>query len=476
MVVQEQAHAHDSGGTNLATDTCPLCGSKISRQEFLRVQKIRAEVEVKSRQEISRITALKDHEREAAVAAADASVRNELREGFAREISDALRTQRDEIEQSHQGQLLTNDAQRKSLEEKAAELEAEVVALSDRNKREAIETAEKLASVVRERDKALQNARALEAGQAQTRAKIEAEIRQAYETNTKALQEAADGARSQTASAEQALKELQEQLDRQAKAAQAAKIAEMQQQRETLERERKLELYEKDQEQARERDRWFKKIADLEKQVQNKSANELGDATQFHVLEALRNAFPDDRVTPIPKGKPGADIRHEVLVKGIACGKILVDAKNHKQWRNDFVTKLKEDQRAEHAEYAIVATTEFPSGKKILCIEEEIVVTTPAQIVGVIGILRRALLQMHTLRLTANEREKKTQKVYAFITSEPFRQQMGKVEEVATKLGDLDVEEQQAHQRVWKKRGQLVVSLNEAHAKIEGEIGAIIED
>src|ERR1700685_2499209 len=106
MVVQEQAHAHDSGGTNLATDTCPLCGSKISRQEFLRVQKIRAEVEVKSRQEISRITALKDHEREAAVAAADASVRNELREGFAREISDALRTQRDEIEQSHQGQLL----------------------------------------------------------------------------------------------------------------------------------------------------------------------------------------------------------------------------------------------------------------------------------------------------------------------------------------------------------------------------------
>ena len=50
MVVEEQTHAHDVVGTNLATDTCPLCGSNyISREEFLHVEKIRAEVEGKSR-------------------------------------------------------------------------------------------------------------------------------------------------------------------------------------------------------------------------------------------------------------------------------------------------------------------------------------------------------------------------------------------------------------------------------------------
>jgi len=123
-----------------------------------------------------------------------------------------------------------------------------------------------------------------------------------------------------------------------------------------------------------------------------------------------------------------------------------------------------------------VATNEFPTGKKMLCIEQEVVVTTPSHIVNVIGILRRTILQMHTLRLTSVEREKKTQKVYAFITSEPFRQQLAKIGETAAKLGALDVDEQQEHQRVWKKRGQLVVSLNDAHAKIESEIGAIIED
>lgn len=106
----------------------------------------------------------------------------------------------------------------------------------------------------------------------------------------------------------------------------------------------------------------------------------------------------------------------------------------------------------------------------------DVIVTTPTQVVSVVAILRRALLQMHGLRLTSVEREKKTQRVYEFITSEKFHQELGRVEEVAAKLGELDVDEQQAHQRVWKKRGQLVVSLNDAHAKIDSEISAIVEE
>lgn len=324
MVVEEQTHAHDVVGTNLATDTCPLCGSKISREEFLRVEeKIRAEVEGKSREEIARITALKDREIENAVAAREALVRKNLSDEFGRETSEALRKQRDEIEELHGRQLLEKDEARENLEKRAAELEATVTDLAAGKNRQTSEAAEKLAAVVQERDNAIQSVRVLEEREAQTRSEVETQIRQSYQTTIKELQEAAASARSDKASAEQALKDLEERLDAQAKNAQATKIAEMQQQREILEREHKLELYEKDQEQARERDRWFKKVADLEKQVQNKPANELGDATQFHVLEALRNAFPDDRVTPIPKGKPGADIRHEVLVKGTACGKIL---------------------------------------------------------------------------------------------------------------------------------------------------------
>ena len=78
-------------------------------------------------------------------------------------------------------------------------------------------------------------------------------------------------------------------------------------------------------------------------------------------------------------------------------------------------------------------------------------------------------LQMQALRLSSVEREGKTQMVYRFITSENFRQQLGKVDQIATKLGEVDVADVQAHQGVWKKRGQLIISLRDAHAEIDSE-------
>src|SRR6266446_5227000 len=98
MGIQEKTHLHDAEGPALAVETCPLCGSKISREEFLRVQeKIRTEVQSQAQKEIARITALKDREREMAVAEHDAAVREQLAEQAARETADALRKQRDSI-------------------------------------------------------------------------------------------------------------------------------------------------------------------------------------------------------------------------------------------------------------------------------------------------------------------------------------------------------------------------------------------
>ncbi len=477
MGIQEQTHQHDEESPALAVETCPLCGSKISRGEFLRVQeRIRTEVQSQAQEEIARISALKDQELETAVAERDAVVREQFAEQAARETADALRKQRDNIEQLHMQEIATRDEKRERLEARISELQGHAVEAQQKEGKERKNAAEKLAALTEERDRALVAARTLEAGLAEARVAIEAKVLQKYEGRVRELQEAIELAKVERVSYEAALQASKEELEQQKKDAQEAKTAEVLQLRESLEKGQKLALYENEQEHTRERERWQKKFADLERQLQHKTSNDLGDATQFHVLDALRNAYPEDRITAIAKGKQGADIRHEVVHKGNTCGKILIDAKNHEGWRYAFVTKLKEDQRAEHADYAILATAEFPSGKKVLCVEEDVIVTGPAQIVSVVGIVRRWLVLMHGLRLTAVEREKKTQQVYEFITSEKFRQQLGRVEEVAAKLGELDVDEQQAHQRVWKKRGQLVVSLNDAHAKIEAEISAIIEE
>jgi len=92
---EQQTHLHDADEREMALDICPLCGSKISRAEFLEVQeKIRIEVQSQARQEIERITAQKDREREAAVLAKDAAVRKQLADQVARDTTEALRKQR----------------------------------------------------------------------------------------------------------------------------------------------------------------------------------------------------------------------------------------------------------------------------------------------------------------------------------------------------------------------------------------------
>ena len=82
----------------------------------------------------------------------------------------------------------------------------------------------------------------------------------------------------------------------------------------------------------------------MERQIQRKTSQDLGDGAELDLYEILRESFPDDRITRVQKGQPGADIHHEVMYKGQCCGKIVIDSKNRHGWQNAFVTKLRQDQ------------------------------------------------------------------------------------------------------------------------------------
>src|SRR5260370_27517186 len=93
----------------------------------------------------------------------------------------------------------------------------------------------------------------------------------------------------------------------------------------------------------RERESMQKKMLLMSSQLEKKTANELGDGAEIDLFDALRESFPNDRVTRIRKGQVGADILHEVLYKGEVCGRIIVDSKNHQSCQNPFVNNLLRD-------------------------------------------------------------------------------------------------------------------------------------
>jgi hypothetical protein len=216
------------------------------------------------------------------------------------------------------------------------------------------------------------------------------------------------------------------------------------------------------------------KVSDLQRAMENKSAEELGEGAEINVFEALKAEFPDDRISRIPKGAPGADILHVVILGGEECGTILYDSKNHKQFRNEHVTKLRADELAAGAEHAILSTHKFPQGKGQLHIQDGVILANPARVVFIATIVRQHLIQLHTLRLSDIERETKTADLYEFIISDRCSQLLARIDERADDLLEQQTKEIRWHENSWRKRGEALRAIQKAKADLENQINSII--
>ena len=215
-------------------------------------------------------------------------------------------------------------------------------------------------------------------------------------------------------------------------------------------------------------------LADMQRKLEGKSAHELGEGSEVDLFEQLRAAFEGDRIQRVPKGVNGADVIHEVIHNNKVCGKIIYDAKNRDAWQNGFATKLRSDKLAQGADHAILSSNKFPKDKSQVHCQDGVIVANPARVLAIVEILRDQLVRMHELRISNEERGHKTVALYAFITSEPFKQLVEQVEAQAGKMLDLDTKEQEAHRRIWDQRGKLIRSVQKARADLTFEIDRII--
>ena len=197
-------------------------------------------------------------------------------------------------------------------------------------------------------------------------------------------------------------------------------------------------------------------LADMQRKLEGKSAHELGENSEIDLFEQLKAAFEGDRIRRVGKGVNGADVIHEVVNNGRVCGKIIYDAKNRNAWQNEFVAKLRADKLAESADHAILSSNKFPKGAKNIHHQDGVIVASPTQVIAVVEILRSLTIRMHGLRVSAEEREKKSVEIYAFITSEHCRQLLDLVDIQTGKMLELETKEMEAHRRIWDQRGKLI--------------------
>ena len=216
------------------------------------------------------------------------------------------------------------------------------------------------------------------------------------------------------------------------------------------------------------------KVDQLQRALDNKTAEELGEGAEIDLYELLKTEFEGDRIERINRGLPGADILHTVVHNGKDCGSIIYDSKNHAAWRNEFVTKLSSDQMSAKAVHAVLSTRKFPAGKRHLHVQDGVVVAAPSRVLALVQILRQHIVQTHTLRWSNEARAQKTAALYAFINSERCRDLFKRIDTQAEKLLDLQVKEKKAHDTHWKNQGELIRSVQKVQAEIVNEIDTIV--
>ncbi len=215
-------------------------------------------------------------------------------------------------------------------------------------------------------------------------------------------------------------------------------------------------------------------VDSLKRQLEQKTAAELGEGSEIDLHLALKERFPDDIIRRVPKGENGADVIHEVIDNGIVCGKIVYDSKNRGAWQNNFVTKLRSDMIAEKADHAILSTNKFPAGVRQLHMQDGVIVACPARVVALAELLRSHIVQSNALRMSAEQREEKTAKLYDYITSEPCTQLLNSMQTAFERLDAIDADEKKAHDLVWNKRGKLIKDLERTRGSFVFELHRII--
>ncbi len=424
---------------HLSSDQCPYCEQVIPND---RLDEVKNRIAAKDRQQQADVEARVNTEVQSVRAQGEAAF-DALKAQIAARETAAIAQGKQLAEQAMEARLKEAAAATQAATDRGASLQTEL----EKSRTALTATVEKLTSDFAQKEQAVR-AEVRTAAEQEMNAKIAAALKEKQAAEQKAL-------------------DLQ-------LAQQETLKAGLQEQREALEKSKTEAVNAERSKNFEEKLKLEGMVDELQRKLQNKTADELGEGAEIDLFEVLKTEFPDDEITRVGKGKAGADIIHRVRLNGVTCGCIIYDSKNHQQWRNDHVHKLRQDQLAERAEHAVLSTHAFPSGKRHLHIDNGVIIAKPGRAIVVAMILRKQIVQIHALKISNEERSRKSDELYATMTSDRFEQFIQTVTKCAEQLESMQVQERKAHEGNWKKQGEIVRTVIRSCSQFDSDIGRII--
>lgn len=217
-----------------------------------------------------------------------------------------------------------------------------------------------------------------------------------------------------------------------------------------------------------------RQIEELKRKAEQGSERLQGEVQELELEAVLREKFPRDAIEPVPKGEHGGDVLQRVVgLLDQPCGTILWESKRTKNWSDGWLAKLRDDQRAAKAEFAVIVSQVLPKGVAIFDFVDGIWVTSPPTLVPVGIALRHSLVELARARQAAEGQQTKMELIYQYLTGPRFRHRVQAiVEKFADMQGDLD-KERKTMTKLWARRQEQIRCVIESTAGMYGDLQGI---
>jgi hypothetical protein len=215
-------------------------------------------------------------------------------------------------------------------------------------------------------------------------------------------------------------------------------------------------------------------IESLKRKAEQSSQQAQGESLEVALEHQLRAQFPFDLIEPVAKGEFGGDVLQHVRDQsGQLCGKILWESKRTKAWSDSWLTKLKGDQRAAHADLAVIVSQTMPKDVTHFDHMEGIWVSSLGCILPVANALRVSVIELAGVRRSNEGQETKAQQIYGYLTGPRFKHRIECIAEKFTELrSDLDRERKWMNKQ-WAKRETELLAVLEATSGMYGDLQGI---
>lgn len=216
-------------------------------------------------------------------------------------------------------------------------------------------------------------------------------------------------------------------------------------------------------------------LADAKRKSEQGSMETQGEVLELDLETNLSQSFPQDLIDPVPKGIRGADVIQQVHHRGQSrSGTIIWEAKNTKAWNNNWIEKLKDDQRELGANIAVLVSSVLPEGVRNFDLMDGVWVCSVTSYIPLAMALRQQIIQVAFARSASEGKSEKMEMVYQYLSGDEFRQKVEAIVETFVGMQEQLDKEKRAYQRIWKEREKQVQRIIENTAGMYGDIRGLI--